>query len=670
MTYPEYKKLNLPEIDKEILKYWDDNNIFQESIESRSEDKSFVFYEGPPSANGLPGIHHVIARSLKDIFCRYKTLKGYRVERKGGWDTHGLPVELKVEESLGITKKDIGTKISVEEYNQKCRESVLKFKHIWDDLTIKMGYWLDLDNPYITFENDYIESVWSIIGKFHEKELLYQGYTIQPYSPAAGTGLSTHELNQPGAYRDVTDTTIVALFEIKDCCIDKINSAFDTKVDQAYLTAWTTTPWTLPSNTALTVGKKIEYSLITSYNPYTKEKQSLVLATDLIGKWFKEENRVRDKNELQNDENQTKHYIEGTCLGSELLGVEYHQLFQFDSSSPDKIEGDSFRVISGDFVTTSDGTGIVHTAPSFGADDRKVASENGIGELKMVDLAGKFIDGMGWLSGRYVKNYTDEEDYKSPDIDIAIDLKKRGMTLNVQKYVHSYPHCWRTDKPVIYYPLDSWFVNTKSIKDKLIANNNKINWKPASTGTGRFGQWLENLQDWNLSRSRFWGIPLPIWMSNDKQISICIDSTNKLIELIDEANNSGLLNDEEISSNSKFVEKWNSGNGDLHKPYIDYVKLVKDDKILVREPEVIDVWFDSGSMPYAQWHYPFENKEIFESSYPADFISEGVDQTRGWFYTLHVISTILFNKPAYKMSFLLALYLIRMEKRCLKEKAM
>jgi isoleucyl-tRNA synthetase len=648
MIYKEYKGLNLPEIEREVLQFWEREGIFQKSIDSRPEDKSYVFYEGPPSANGLPGIHHVVGRAIKDIFCRYKTLQGYRVERKGGWDTHGLPVELKVEQELGITKEDIGKKITVEEYNNKCRETVMQFKSEWDDLTRIMGFWLDLDHPYMTFENGYIESVWHIISEIYKKNLMYKGFTIQPYSPAAGTGLSTHELNQPGSYRDVTDTTIVACFEVKSCCIDKVNAAFKSNLDTAHFLAWTTTPWTLPSNTALTVGSKIEYVLVASFNPYTKTRQNFILAKELLTKWFKPEQEVSSMEELVIDEKSMTYCIVGTVKGSELKGIEYHQLLPFEANGADAIEGKSFQVITGDFVTTTDGTGIVHTAPSFGADDYKVAKENGVGGLTMVDSEGKFIDGMGFLSGRFVKDYRNEENYKSPDVDIAIELKTKGLAFNVQKYVHSYPHCWRTDKPVIYYPMDSWFIRTTAVKEQLIANNKKINWKPESTGTGRFGQWLENLQDWNLTRSRFWGSPLPIWKSENNEELCCIGGQQDLLTHIATANKSGLLSFDEVSENEKFIAGFSAGNGDLHKPYIDRVTLVQNGCVLKREEDVIDVWFDSGSMPYAQWNYPFANQEKFKQAYPADFIAEGVDQTRGWFYTLHTISTILFDQPAFK----------------------
>jgi isoleucyl-tRNA synthetase len=650
MIYKEYKGFNLPEIEKEILAFWENQSIFKKSIDTRDASKPYVFYEGPPSANGMPGIHHVVGRTIKDIFCRYKTLQGYRVDRKGGWDTHGLPVELQVEKELQITKEDIGTKISIEEYNKKCLETVMKYKSEWDEMTRIMGFWLDLDNPYLTYENNYIESVWHIVSEIYKKDLIYSGYRIQPYSPAAGTGLSTHELNQPGAYQDVTDTTIVACFEVKSCCVDKVNTAFKSAVEKAHVLAWTTTPWTLPSNTALTVGPKIDYALIASYNPYTKERQNYILAKDLISKWFKPEAEVKSVEELIIDDKTITYCILGTSLGADLKGIEYNQLLPFEANLPANIVGVSFKIIAGDFVTTTDGTGIVHTAPSFGVDDRKVAGEHGIGELKMVDMEGKFVDGMGYLTHRFVKNYRSEpiEVYKNPDVDIAIDLKTKGLAFNVQKYVHSYPHCWRTNKPIIYYPLDSWFIRMTSMREKLLANNAKINWKPESTGTGRFGQWLDNIQDWNFSRSRYWGIPMPIWTSTDRDEVVCVSGKDDLFNQITAANTSNLLSAEQINANTQFVEDVNSGKCDLHKPYIDRVTLVSNGIVLKRESDVLDVWFDSGSMPYAQWHYPFENQDKFKENYPADFIAEGVDQTRGWFYTLHAISTILFDSPAYK----------------------
>lgn len=631
--FPEYDSLNLSEIDKSIAKFWEEEHIFEKSVDEKNDDNTFVFYEGPPSANGLPGIHHVMGRTVKDLFCRYKTMQGFKVPRKGGWDTHGLPVELEVEKELGISKVDIGTKISLEEYNQKCRERVLKFKDVWDDLTVKMGYWVDLDNPYITFENDYIESVWWVIAQFFEKNLLYKGYTIQPYSPAAGTGLSTHELNQPGAYRDVTDTSVTAQFEVMNN--DKSEFLFENSDEHVYFLAWTTTPWTLPSNTALGVGKNIEYVKVKTYNPYTFKPVSLVLAKKLLNKWFKEENETEDISTYKEGDKNIPYTIVQEFKGSDLKDIRYHQLLPYKQPE----EGDAFKVILANFVTTEDGTGIVHLAPSFGADDKNAADENGIGALTLVDLEGKFVDGLGELSGKYVKNYKDipEDEYRSVDVDIAIMLKEQNKAFNVQKYNHNYPHCWRTDKPVIYYPLDSWFVKSTAVREQLIKNNKQINWKPTATGEGRFGKWLEDLKDWNLSRSRFWGIPLPIWRTKDGEEMICIGSVAQLNEEMDKARKALGVENKEIN--------------DLHRPYIDDVVLVSaSGKPMYRESEVIDVWFDSGSMPYAQWAYPKYNKEMLDKgkAYPADFIAEGVDQTRGWFFTLHTISTILFDKPAFK----------------------
>ena len=620
--YKEYKGLDLPAIDTEVRKAWEENGIFEKSIEQRPKENSFVFYEGPPSANGKPGIHHVMARTIKDLYCRYHTMKGKRVERKGGWDTHGLPIELAVEKALGITKDDIGTKISVDEYNAKCRETVMQYKDIWDDITRKMGYWVDLSNPYITYKNEYIESVWWLLKQLYTKDLMYKGLTVQPYSPAAGTGLSSHELNMPGCYKNVKDTTIAAQFKI----VKNAESAFLFEGDdeQVYILAWTTTPWTLPSNTALTVGKKIDYVKIKTINPYTEIPVSVVLADDLVGKWFE----GKGKPEVLHKSEPIK--------GERLVDIRYEQLLDFGNEiEPLNGETDAFRVISGNFVTTEDGTGIVHTAPSFGADDRLVARDAGIGALTLVDKAGKFIGNAGEFSGRWVKDYQDVEDYKNVDIDIAIRLKTDNKAFNVAKYEHNYPHCWRTDKPILYYPLDSWFVKTSSMKERMFELNKTINWKPKSTGEGRFGKWLENLNDWNLSRSRFWGIPLPIWRTEDGSIEKCIGNVAELSEEIAKANAALGLSQE--------VPK------DLHRPYIDDVVLVTEDgQKMTRELDLIDVWFDSGSMPYAQWHYPMENNEVFERNYPADFIAEGVDQTRGWFYTLHAISTMVFDKVAYK----------------------
>ena len=620
--YKEYKTLNLPEIDQDILSFWEENDIFTKSVESRDAENSYVFYEGPPSANGKPGIHHVMARAIKDLFCRYQTLKGKRVERKGGWDTHGLPIELAVEKELGITKEDIGKTITVDDYNSKCREVVMRYKDMWDDITRKMGYWVDLDNPYITYENNYIESVWWILSQLYQKDYMYKGYTIQPYSPAAGTGLSTHELNMPGCYKNVKDTTVVAMFKVVRN--EQSDFLFDSADEDVRILAWTTTPWTLPSNTALTAGPKIQYVKIKTINPYTEAPVSVILADDLISKWFKtgDDAEPLDKST--------------PFAGAQLEGIRFEQLLSFDNAI-EELNGatDAFRVILGDFVTTEDGTGIVHTAPSFGADDRRAAITNGIGTLTLVNKQGAFIDTVGEFSNRYVKNYKDEAEYKNVDVDIAVKLKKEGKAFNVAKYEHNYPHCWRTDKPVLYYPLDSWFVRASAARERMYELNKTINWKPAATGEGRFGKWLENLQDWNLSRSRFWGIPLPIWRTEDGEQEKCIGSIEELTTEIEKANTALGLNQHTPD--------------DLHRPYIDDVILVSDDgHPMRRELDLIDVWFDSGSMPYAQWHYPFENVEKWKRNFPADFIAEGVDQTRGWFYTLHAIATMVFDSVAFK----------------------
>ncbi|MEZ5053739.1 MAG: isoleucine--tRNA ligase [Chitinophagales bacterium] len=635
--YREVKNLTQAQIENEIAQFWKSNAIFEQSIHEREGKTPYVFYEGPPSANGMPGIHHVLARTIKDIFCRFKTIQGYQVKRKGGWDTHGLPVELQVEKLLGITKKDIGTKISVAEYNQKCREEVMKYKDVWDDITQKMGYWVDLENPYITFDNNYIESVWWILKELYQKDFLYKGYKIQPYSPAAGTGLSSAELNLPGCYKDVKDTSAVAQFKIEMASVQE-NAFFANKDEAYYFLAWTTTPWTLPSNTALAVGAAINYVLIKTFNPYTHLPVNLILAKDLLSKYFQPENEQKDFATYAQDGKNLPYQIINTCKGKALAGIRYEQLLPFEANQKEKINGDAFRVITGDFVTTSDGTGIVHIAPSFGADDMKVAAENGIGALTLVDLEGKFIDGVGAFSGRYVKDYKNEPNYISVDIDISIQLKKENKAFKVEKYEHSYPHCWRTDKPIIYYPLDSWFIRVTAVKDRMVELNKTINWKPESTGTGRFGQWLENLIDWNLSRTRYWGTPLPIWRTEDKDEEICIGSVEELKAEMQKSIDAGWM-DKSIMD----------ATFDLHKPFVDDIILVAaSGKPMRRESDLIDVWFDSGAMPYAQWHFPFENKETFQQSFPADFIAEGVDQTRGWFYTLHAIATMLFDSVAYK----------------------
>ena len=625
--YKTLKNLDLSAIDKEILEFWEKEGIFEQSIQQRDENDNFVFYEGPPSANGKPGIHHVMARTIKDLFCRFHTMKGQRVERKGGWDTHGLPIELGVEKELGITKDDIGTKISVEEYNQKCRETVMRYKDMWDDITKKMGYWVDLDNPYVTYENDYIETVWYLLKRLYDKNLLYKGYTIQPFSPAAGTGLSSHELNMPGAYKEIKDTSAIAQFRIKG-------------TENEYFLAWTTTPWTLPSNTALAVGANINYVKVRTFNRYTGQPTLVILAKDRLGAYFSGQQENLNPADMKAG-NKPIPFVEivEQMKGSALAGIEYEQLLPYVQPN-----GDAFRVITGDFVSTEDGTGIVHIAPTFGADDFKVARQHGIAamlvkdengnDIPLVDKQGRFVKEVTDFAGRYVKDYGQDEE-RSVDVDIVIKLKEENKLFLSEKYTHNYPHCWRTDKPVLYYPTDSWFIRASSMKDRMVELNKSINWKPASTGEGRFEKWLENVQDWNLSRSRFWGIPLPIWRSADGKSEKCIGSIEELKQEIDHAN--------QVLGKKQTVPE------DLHRPYIDQVVLVSEDgEPLHRETDLIDVWFDSGSMPYAQWHYPFENQEKFRQNFPADFIAEGVDQTRGWFYTLHAIATMAFDSVAFK----------------------
>lgn len=672
MKYREYKQLNLTQIGMDVRAFWEKENIFRKSLEARQNGETYVFYEGPPSANGVPGIHHVMARAIKDIFCRYQTLKGKYVERKAGWDTHGLPVEIGVEKTLGITKEDIGKKITVEEYNLACRREVMKYKDLWDELTRSMGYWVDLDHPYITFDNKYIESVWYLLSKLYEKGLLYKGYTIQPYSPAAGTGLSTHELNQPGCYRDVKDTSATAQFEI----IKDENTAFlpvqnDTPL---YILAWTTTPWTLPSNTALAVGPNIDYVLIRTFNPYTAQEMLAVLAKDLLPAYFDTQMQDADMQAFKAGDKKIPYQILESFKGSKMEGWRYQQLIPWV-----KPMGDAFRVITGDFVTTSDGTGIVHIAPTFGADDDRVAKTSGIAPLllidsegtkrPMVDLQGRFypVENLdkafvadfvntelySEFAGRYVKNAYDgqlTDDATTLDVDIAVMLKKENKAFRIEKYVHSYPHCWRTDKPVLYYPMDSWFIRTTAFKERMLELNKTINWKPKATGEGRFGNWLENLVDWNLSRSRYWGVPLPIWTTEDKTEQRCFGSAAELKVAVDEAVAAGLMtvNPFENFVPDDFSEE-NYNSFDLHRPYADRIVLLSPSgKPMYRETDLIDVWFDSGAMPYAQMHYPFENKEAFEQNFPADFIAEGVDQTRGWFFTLHAIATMLFDSVAFK----------------------
>ena len=650
MKYKEYKTLDLPKLSNDLLLDWKKNLVFEKSISNREGNENFVFYEGPPSANGLPGIHHVMARTIKDIFCRYKTLKGFQVKRKAGWDTHGLPIELGVEKTLGITKEDIGNKnspkyISIEDYNKKCREEVMKYTDVWNDLTEKMGYWVDMEHPYITYENPYIESVWVLLKKLYNKDLLYKGYSIQPYSPAAGTGLSTHELNQPGCYKMVKDTTVIAMFKI----VESLKFNVESQGTEVFFLAWTTTPWTLPSNTALAVGKDITYVVVKTFNQYTFEPIIVILAKDLFAKYFNEKNVDLKIEEYKKGDKHIPYLLLSEIKGKQLEGTCYEQLLAYAQPN----DGDAFKVVLGDFVTTADGTGIVHIAPSFGSDDFRVAKQNGIGSLTLVDRQGKFTSEVTDYAGEYVKEqYLDKipNDYKSVDVKIAIKLKEANRAFKVEKYEHSYPHCWRTDKPILYYPLDSWFIRTTAVKDKMIELNKTINWKPESTGTRRFGNWLENLLDWNLSRSRFWGIPIPIWRTEDNAEQICIGSAQELKAEIEKSLKAGFMKNNPLE---KFVpgdfSKENYLSFDLHRPFADEIVLLsKSGKKMFRETDLIDVWFDSGAMPFAQWGAKSENDPLFRANFPADFIAEGVDQTRGWFFTLHAIATMCFDSVAYK----------------------
>jgi isoleucyl-tRNA synthetase len=682
--FTEYKGLDLPTVASEVLDFWKKENIFEKSVTTREGNPPFVFFEGPPSANGLPGIHHVMARAIKDIFCRYKTQKGFQVKRKAGWDTHGLPVELGTEKELGITKEDIGKTISIEEYNEACKKTVMRYTDVWNDLTEKMGYWVDMEDPYVTYKPKYMETVWWILKQIYNKDLMYKGYTIQPYSPKAGTGLSSHEVNQPGSYRDVTDTTVVAQFKVidahKELLFTKFYDYITSKnlqhyklealdLEDIYFLAWTTTPWTLPSNTALTVGPKIEYALVKTFNQYTFRPATLILAKNLVGKQFGkgffESSEPADFENFKEGDKKIPYQILAECKGADLVDIRYEQLLPF--VLPYQNPENAFRVISGDFVTTEDGTGIVHTAPTFGADDAKVAKEatpevppmlvldeNGT-PVPLVDLQGKFTSHVGEFAGKYVKNeyYNDgEAPERSIDVEIAIRLKEENKAFKVEKYVHSYPHCWRTDKPILYYPLDSWFIKISEVKERMFDLNETINWKPKATGEGRFGNWLKNANDWNLSRSRFWGIPLPIWRTEDKQEEILIGSVEELYNEIEKSIAAGFQKENpfkgfEIGN----MDESNYDLIDLHKNVVDEITLVSaSGKAMTREADLIDVWFDSGSMPYAQWHYPFENKDKIDENkdFPADFIAEGVDQTRGWFYTLHAIATLVFDKVAYK----------------------
>jgi isoleucyl-tRNA synthetase len=652
--YHEFASLDLPAAEVEVLNRWTINQTFEKSVSIREGATPFVFYEGPPSANGMPGIHHVISRTLKDLVCRYKTMKGYQVKRKGGWDTHGLPIELGVEKELGITKEDIGVKISIEDYNQKCREAVLRYKDKWDEITRKMGYWVDLNDPYITFTNEYIETLWWILGQLYKRDLLYQSVSIQPYSPAAGTGLSSHELNQPGTYQNVKDTSVVAMFrlvqnEASKGLHDIIHGS------ELFMLAWTTTPWTLPSNLGLTVGANIDYALVHTFNPYTHLPVYVVLAKELLHKYFKPEGENGDMDQYKPEDKIIPWKMITVFKGKTLEHLEYEQLMPYEANAVSEIEKYSpgakpFRVLLGDFVTTEDGTGIVHTAPAFGADDFKVGKKYNIGILTMVDRQGKFVENLGELSGRYVKNYTSDKNYVDVNVDISVKLKKENRAFKVEKYEHSYPHCWRTDKPILYYPLDAWFIKTTALKDQMVSLNKTINWKPKSTGEGRFGNWLENMVDWNLSRSRFWGTPLPIWTTADGKEQLCISTIEQL--------NDEMVKAAEILGGDTNQHYLHNGILDLHKPYVDEITLVSPSgQPMKRVPDLIDVWFDSGAMPYAQWGldhekvkagHPAPFKDGWEKAFPADFIAEGVDQTRGWFYTLHALAALLFNSTAYR----------------------
>jgi isoleucyl-tRNA synthetase len=682
--FTEYKGLDLPTVASEVLDFWKKENIFEQSVTTREGNPPFVFFEGPPSANGLPGIHHVMARAIKDIFCRYKTQKGFQVKRKAGWDTHGLPVELGTEKELGITKEDIGKSISIEEYNEACKKTVMRYTDVWNDLTEKMGYWVDMEDPYVTYKPKYMETVWWLLKQIYNKDLMYKGYTIQPYSPKAGTGLSSHEVNQPGSYRDVTDTTVIAQFKVLESSRELLCSKFYDYIssknlqhykasvldlDEIYFLAWTTTPWTLPSNTALTVGPKIDYVLVKTFNQYTFSLTNLILAKNLVGKQFGkgfyESKDLTDFENFKEGDKKIPYQVLAECKGADLVGIKYEQLMPL--VLPYQNAENAFRVISGDFVTIDDGTGIVHTSPTFGADDAKVAKE-AVPEIPpmlvldaygtpvpLVDLQGKFTSHVGEYAGKYVKNEyynPGEAPERSVDVEIAIRLKEENKAFKVEKYVHSYPHCWRTDKPILYYPLDSWFIKITEVRDRMFELNETINWKPKSTGEGRFGNWIKNANDWNLSRSRFWGIPLPIWRTEDKQEEVLIGSIGELYSEIEKSILAGFQKENpfkgfEIGN----MDEANYDLVDLHKNVVDEITLVSaSGKPMKREADLIDVWFDSGSMPYAQWHYPFENKDKIDANkdFPGDFIAEGVDQTRGWFYTLHAIATLVFDKVAYK----------------------